>query len=128
MNMVWSAPLQIVLALYFLFEILGWSVLAGVGVMILLVPVNGVLASKQKTYQVAQMQLKDSRIKLMKVLKLYAWEPPFEKQILDIRDKELMLMFSTVRSRRICARGSSACCKCFRRSSSSCSRRRSSSL
>ena len=45
------------------------------------------------------MKFKDSRIKLMseilggiKVLKLYAWEPSFLKQVEDIRQDELRLM------------------------------------
>jgi len=29
------------------------------------------------------------------VLKLYAWEPSFEKQVLDIRDKEIATLRST---------------------------------
>uniref|UniRef100_A0A672ZW33 Multidrug resistance-associated protein 1 n=1 Tax=Sphaeramia orbicularis TaxID=375764 RepID=A0A672ZW33_9TELE len=98
-NMVWSAPLQVVLALYFLWQNLGPSVLAGVAVMILMVPVNAVIAMKTKTYQVAQMKSKDNRIKLMnemlngiKVLKLYAWELAFKDKVSEIREKELQVL------------------------------------
>ncbi|XP_065072690.1 multidrug resistance-associated protein 1 isoform X3 [Ochlerotatus camptorhynchus] len=100
-NMLWSAPLQIALALFFLWEILGPSVLAGLAVMIILIPVNGVIANKIKTLQIKQMKNKDERVKLMnevlsgiKVLKLYAWEPSFEQQILVIRDKEVKVLKS----------------------------------
>ncbi|XP_017108719.1 multidrug resistance-associated protein 1 isoform X2 [Drosophila bipectinata] len=102
LNMIWSAPLQIGLALFFLWQQLGPSVLAGLAVMIILIPVNGVIASRIKTYQIRQMKYKDERVKLMnevlsgiKVLKLYAWEPSFEKQVLDIRDKEIATLRST---------------------------------
>ncbi|KAH8267412.1 hypothetical protein KR018_000796 [Drosophila ironensis] len=102
LNMIWSAPLQIALALFFLWQQLGPSVLAGLAVMIILIPVNGVIASRIKTYQIRQMKYKDERVKLMnevlsgiKVLKLYAWEPSFEKQVLDIRDKEIATLRST---------------------------------
>ncbi|XP_052851271.1 multidrug resistance-associated protein 1 isoform X10 [Drosophila gunungcola] len=102
LNMIWSAPLQIGLALYFLWQQLGPSVLAGLAVMIILIPVNGVVASRIKTYQIRQMKYKDERVKLMnevlsgiKVLKLYAWEPSFEKQVLDIREKEIATLRST---------------------------------
>ncbi|XP_052536065.1 multidrug resistance-associated protein 1 isoform X1 [Tympanuchus pallidicinctus] len=98
-NMIWSAPLQVILALYLLWQNLGPSVLAGVAVMILLVPVNAVMAMKTKTYQVAQMKSKDNRIKLMneilngiKVLKLYAWELAFREKVLEIRQKELQVL------------------------------------
>ncbi|KFV13611.1 Multidrug resistance-associated protein 1, partial [Pterocles gutturalis] len=98
-NMIWSAPFQVILALYLLWQNLGPSVLAGVAVMILLVPINAVMAMKTKTYQVAQMKSKDNRIKLMneilngiKVLKLYAWELAFREKVLEIRQKELKVL------------------------------------
>uniref|UniRef100_A0A803T6X8 Multidrug resistance-associated protein 1 n=1 Tax=Anolis carolinensis TaxID=28377 RepID=A0A803T6X8_ANOCA len=98
-NMVWSAPLQVILALYLLWQNLGPSVLAGVAVMLLLVPVNAVIAMKTKTYQVAHMKSKDNRIKLMneilngiKVLKLYAWELAFKEKVLGIRKEELRVL------------------------------------
>ncbi|KAJ7415101.1 Canalicular multispecific organic anion transporter 2 [Pitangus sulphuratus] len=121
LNMLWSAPLQIFLALYFLWQgtaalgynnnnnnnlpflfkskALGPSVLAGVAVMVLLIPFNSAIAIKTRAFQVEQMRYKDSRIKLMneilggiKVLKLYAWEPSFSEKVLDIRKNELRVL------------------------------------
>ncbi|KAK8386783.1 hypothetical protein O3P69_017907 [Scylla paramamosain] len=98
-NMLWSAPFQIALALYFLWEHLGPSVLAGVGVMVVLIPINGFIANRTKILQISQMKSKDKRVKLMneilngiKVLKLYAWEPSFEEQVLGVRDKEIKVL------------------------------------
>ncbi|XP_058142363.1 multidrug resistance-associated protein 1 isoform X1 [Dasypus novemcinctus] len=98
-NMIWSAPLQVVLALYLLWLNLGPSILAGVAVMILMVPINAVMAMKTKTYQVAHMKSKDNRIKLMneilngiKVLKLYAWELAFQEKVSAIRKEELKVL------------------------------------
>ncbi|XP_031616914.1 multidrug resistance-associated protein 1 isoform X6 [Contarinia nasturtii] len=98
-NMIWSAPLQIALALYFLWDLLGPSVLAGLAVMIILIPVNGVIANKIKTLQIRQMKNKDERVKLMneilsgiKVLKLYAWETSFEEQVQKIREREIKVL------------------------------------
>ncbi|NWQ90902.1 MRP3 protein, partial [Burhinus bistriatus] len=99
LNMLWSAPLQIFLALYFLWQTLGPSVLAGVAVMVLLIPFNSAIAMKTRAFQVEQMRYKDSRIKLMneilggiKVLKLYAWEPSFSQKVLEIRKNELRVL------------------------------------
>ncbi len=64
-NMVWSAPLQIAVCLYFLWLQLGPSVLAGVGVMILMIPLNAVIVSKSRVLQIKQMKNKDERVKLM---------------------------------------------------------------
>lgn len=65
LNMLWSAPFQMIVCLYFLWITLGPSVLAGVGVMVVLIPVNALIAKKSRTLQVTQMKHKDSRIKLM---------------------------------------------------------------
>ncbi|PNJ66042.1 ABCC3 isoform 9, partial [Pongo abelii] len=99
LNLLWSAPLQIILAIYFLWQNLGPSVLAGVAFMVLLIPLNGAVAVKMRAFQVKQMKLKDSRIKLMseilngiKVLKMYAWESSFLKQVEGIRQGELQLL------------------------------------
>lgn len=99
LNMIWSAPLQIILAVYFLWAILGPSVLAGLAVMVVLIPVNGYIANRVKTLHMKQMKNKDERVKLMneilcgiKVLKLYAWEPSFQQQVLKIRAKEVNLL------------------------------------
>lgn len=98
-NMLWSAPLQIAGAIFFLWQQLGPSVLAGLLVMILLVPLNGMIAAKSRQYQILQMKHKDQRVKVMneilqgmKILKLYAWEPSFEKSVNDIRAQEISIL------------------------------------
>ncbi|KAK3859641.1 hypothetical protein Pcinc_034255 [Petrolisthes cinctipes] len=98
-NMLWSAPLQIIIALYLLYDKLGASVASGVVVMVVLIPINGFIASRTKTLQISQMKSKDQRVKLMneilngiKVLKLYAWEPSFEEQVLGVRSKEIKVL------------------------------------
>ena len=43
----------------------GPSVFAGLGVMILLIPVNGIIATRARKLQISQMELKDERVKVM---------------------------------------------------------------
>ncbi|XP_052124000.1 multidrug resistance-associated protein 1 [Frankliniella occidentalis] len=95
-NLVWAAPLQIVLALYFLYQTLGISASAGIVVLLLMIPVNAWLANRVESLQISQMELKDERVKLtnevlggMKILKLYAWEGFFGDLVQGIRNKEL---------------------------------------
>ncbi|KAK1333553.1 LOW QUALITY PROTEIN: hypothetical protein QTO34_005938 [Cnephaeus nilssonii] len=106
-HLLWSNVLQIVLSIYFLWIELGPSVLAGVGVMLLLIPVNGIIATKNKAIQVKNMNQKDKRLKIMneilngmKILKYFAWEPSFKNQVSDIRKKELknLLTFGQMQS------------------------------
>ncbi|CAL1547665.1 unnamed protein product [Lymnaea stagnalis] len=100
--MLWSMPLLIILALYMLWGTLGPSSMAGLGVLLLLMPINAWAASKQRSYQMLQMKTKDRRIKIMnevlngmKVLKLYAWEESFQRKITDIRAEELTTLKKT---------------------------------
>uniref|UniRef100_A0A663DUQ4 ABC-type glutathione-S-conjugate transporter n=1 Tax=Aquila chrysaetos chrysaetos TaxID=223781 RepID=A0A663DUQ4_AQUCH len=98
-HQLWSSPLQIILAIVFLWGELGPSVLAGIAVMVLLIPINGFL--------VRNMKNKDERMKIMseilngiKILKLFAWEPSFEKRVNEIRARELkdLVNFSYLQS------------------------------
>ena len=52
LNVLWSTPLVIVIAMYFLFDVMGPSTLAGVGVLILLVPFNLVVTKIARKLQV----------------------------------------------------------------------------
>ncbi|EDO36474.1 predicted protein [Nematostella vectensis] len=95
-NLLWSGPLQIVVALYFLYDTMGWSIVAGVVVMVLLIPFNLVVTRFSRKLQLKQMANKDSRIRIMneilngmKVLKLYAWEESFMAKVTGIRNQEL---------------------------------------
>uniref|UniRef100_A0A0L8GHH2 ABC-type glutathione-S-conjugate transporter n=1 Tax=Octopus bimaculoides TaxID=37653 RepID=A0A0L8GHH2_OCTBM len=97
--LVWSGPLQIILCTYLLWQQVGIATLAGLAVMLLLIPINVFTTSKSRKYQIRQMLLKDSRLRLMnevlsgiKILKLYAWEGSLEKKILKIRHQELAVL------------------------------------
>ncbi|ESO12440.1 hypothetical protein HELRODRAFT_105347 [Helobdella robusta] len=99
LNMLWSAPFQIMVSIYMLYKLLGVSVFAGVIVMVVLIPFNMYIAKKSRMFQTQQMALKDTRVKMMaeilngiKVLKLYAWELSFQTKILNIRMKELVVL------------------------------------
>jgi len=113
-----SSPLTIGMSLYFLWGYLGVSSLAGLGVMVVLIPINAILSSRLKKYQFGNMktkggktesfmlielvnnstqnQIQDKRIRVMneilegiQVLKLYAWEPSFAKKVMKIREEEV---------------------------------------
>ena len=94
---LWSAPFQIVLCMLSLYQLLGVSMFAGVGVMLLMIPINGFIARISKRLQKRQMKNKDARTRLMteilnnmKSIKLYAWGQAFMNKLNEIRnDREL---------------------------------------
>uniref|UniRef100_A0AAG5CWE8 ABC-type glutathione-S-conjugate transporter n=1 Tax=Anopheles atroparvus TaxID=41427 RepID=A0AAG5CWE8_ANOAO len=96
LHVLWSAPLIIALCIYLLYELLGAAVFAGLGVMVVMIPITGFIATRMRDLQVEQMQIKDERVKKMneilsgiKVLKLYAWEPSFQDTVVTVRNEEL---------------------------------------
>ena len=96
LNTVWSGPFQFGLAIYFLFDLVGYSALAGLAVFFILVPINIYGGKVERKIQMRQIKAKDSRILLMneilqeiKVLKLYAWEKPFMTKIDSAQMEEI---------------------------------------
>ncbi|CAL1540698.1 unnamed protein product, partial [Lymnaea stagnalis] len=94
-----SAPFQICIAFYFLNDALGLSFVAGVAVIVALIPLNARVTVLAKRAQTEQLRVKDERLKTMneilsgiKVLKLYAWETSFEERIQTLRGRELKLL------------------------------------
>lgn len=51
--------------MYFLYNQMGPSVFAGLGVMLLLIPFNFWISIKQRRLQFTQMKLKDNRLKMI---------------------------------------------------------------
>lgn len=70
---------------------------AGIGAMLIMIPVNGIIARFMKKLQKTQMKNKDSRTRLMteilanmKSIKLYGWGSPFKAKLDHVRnDQEL---------------------------------------
>ncbi|XP_008113892.2 multidrug resistance-associated protein 1 isoform X1 [Anolis carolinensis] len=101
LNLLWSAPFQILLTIVFLWQELGPSVLTGVGVLLLVLPINAFFAAKVQQLKKSQMKNSDQQIKLLneilhgiKILKLYAWEPSYQRKILEIRECEIDVLKS----------------------------------
>ncbi|KAL6109911.1 abcc6 [Pungitius sinensis] len=95
-NSLWVTPFEITLCFYFLWQLLGPSALAGLITVVLIFPLNGLIAKMRSKLQEVQMKFTDSRLKLMneilsgvKILKFYAWEEAFIRRVGVLRDGEL---------------------------------------
>lgn len=94
-HILWSALLQISLAFISLYHLLGWSAFVGVGVMVIGVPLNTMLATYLRNLSMQQMKVRDRRTGLMneiimniKSIKLFSWEEAFTARLLDVRNGE----------------------------------------
>ncbi|KAF9142606.1 hypothetical protein BGX30_002585 [Mortierella sp. GBA39] len=91
-----TVPFELVVAIYLLYQLLGWSLLAGLAVFFILVPIQVKMASVMNGFQDEKLKWMDSRLRLMteiltniKIVKLYNWEVPFRQKIDVLRTKEL---------------------------------------
>ncbi|VIO86163.1 multidrug resistance related protein 1, putative [Brugia malayi] len=95
----WSAPFQILLAIYFLWRLLGIAVVAGLTVLFATIPLTSYISLRMKNCQGRQMKLRDERLKFMseilngiRIIKFYAWEKSMQKLVLEIREKEIAVL------------------------------------
>jgi len=90
------APLQIIISLVLIYGQVGHSMWVGVAYMVFLAPVNLKMFSALGKMRREVLKHSDSRVKMMneilngiRVIKFYAWEKPFRKEVAQIRKKEL---------------------------------------
>ncbi|ORY80748.1 P-loop containing nucleoside triphosphate hydrolase protein, partial [Leucosporidium creatinivorum] len=99
-QVAWSGIFQITLAFISLYNLLGWTMLVGVAVMIASMPLTAMIARIQTRLQRQQMKNKDQRTSIMseilnniRSIKLYAWENSFAQKLFDVRNnKELVML------------------------------------
>ncbi|XP_054623345.1 ATP-binding cassette sub-family C member 9 isoform X1 [Dunckerocampus dactyliophorus] len=93
---LWAMPVQIVMGVILLYYLLGWSALIGASVIVLLAPVQYLIATKLADTQKSTLEHSTDRLKKtteilkgIKLLKLYAWENIFCGSVEETRGKEL---------------------------------------
>lgn len=91
-----AVPMQVFIAVVLLYQILGWSSIAGIGVMVLLLPINYYISSQFSKIQEAIMTTTDKRIHTtnevlqnIRIIKYFAWEERFCQVVDESRTAEL---------------------------------------
>lgn len=89
-------PLALFISMKMLYNLLGWSMLAGVLAMLSLLPLQAWQARVFQNIQSGKLKAMDERMRLttevlssMKIVKLYGWSTAFLRRILKIRNQEL---------------------------------------
>ncbi|KAJ7243851.1 P-loop containing nucleoside triphosphate hydrolase protein [Mycena haematopus] len=89
-------PLQLIVGIWFLYALLGWSVGVGVVSMLLLAPVPGYMAQRIQSVQKELLKHTDERVQavsetvdVFRMVKLFGWENKMQARIEDKRDAEL---------------------------------------
>ncbi|KAJ6666237.1 hypothetical protein lerEdw1_000509 [Lerista edwardsae] len=94
---LWAMPVQIIMGVILLYNLLGLSALVGAAVIVLLAPIQYFIATKlaeaQKStldYSTERLKKTNEILKGIKLLKLYAWEHIFCRNVEETRIKELI--------------------------------------
>ena len=98
--MLISAPFQIGLAVYLLYQQIGWSVFIGLAAQtVFMAPLQFLVGTNARKLQKQVMKIRDKRMEVvnevfgaMKIVKMYAWELSFGNKIAGIRDEELSVL------------------------------------
>uniref|UniRef100_A0A674JF60 ATP binding cassette subfamily C member 9 n=1 Tax=Terrapene triunguis TaxID=2587831 RepID=A0A674JF60_9SAUR len=94
---LWAMPVQIIMGVILLYNLLRVSALVGAAVIVLLAPIQYFIATKlaeaQKStldYSTERLKKTNEILKGIKLLKLYAWEHIFCTSVEETRTKELI--------------------------------------
>ncbi|KAJ2800320.1 hypothetical protein H4R20_004108, partial [Coemansia guatemalensis] len=89
---LWCDPLRIIVCLLMLYQMLGWSALAGVFIMLACSPVIsrigqtiGARSKRLMGYRDQRMGIISEVLAGIRVIKMYAWESAFIRRINDVR-------------------------------------------
>ncbi|MCJ8729846.1 hypothetical protein PDJAM_G00111100 [Pangasius djambal] len=106
LHFLWVVPLQAAAVVGLLWQEIGPSCLAGMAVLIFLLPLQSLFGKLFSKFRNKTAVLTDSRIRTMnevvsgiRIIKMYAWEKPFAALINDIRkNKTAVLTDSRIRT------------------------------
>uniref|UniRef100_A0A3P9MLX9 ATP-binding cassette, sub-family C (CFTR/MRP), member 4 n=1 Tax=Oryzias latipes TaxID=8090 RepID=A0A3P9MLX9_ORYLA len=96
LHFLWVAPLQAAVVVGLLWMEIGPSCLAGMVVLMLLMPTQTMFGRLFSKFRSKTAALTDNRIRTMnevvsgiRIIKMYAWEKPFAALVSDVRNKEI---------------------------------------
>ena len=97
LHFLWgTSPVQIIICIFLLYRLLGFSSFAGIGIMVLVMPLNLFVAKQFAKTSNQIMKATDARIhstnevlQNIRIIKYFAWENRFSGQIDEKREVEL---------------------------------------
>ncbi|KAF9959717.1 hypothetical protein BGZ72_008964 [Mortierella alpina] len=96
MPMLISIPIELIIAVWMLYLQISWSVFAGLATIVVLTPVQGIIAKFFMKAKAQKLEAMDGRIRIMneilsgiKIVKLYGWEDSFKDRVNVYRRREV---------------------------------------
>ncbi|KAI8429874.1 hypothetical protein MSG28_000366 [Choristoneura fumiferana] len=96
-HFIWLLPLQVVLVCYLIYIKIGYAAIVGViGIVLQTIPVQSYMSKLAARLRMKTAHRTDERVRIMdeiingmQVIKMYAWEKPFEKVVAMARKNEI---------------------------------------
>ncbi|KAL1496964.1 hypothetical protein ABEB36_008007 [Hypothenemus hampei] len=103
LHMIWIMPIQVILVTYLMWNMMGIYCLVGIGAMVLIaIPLQTSFGKVASYLRLKVAERCDTRVKHMneiingiQVIKMYAWEKPFETLIQYLRAREIKFLMYT---------------------------------
>ncbi|KAF9974092.1 Canalicular multispecific organic anion transporter 2 [Actinomortierella ambigua] len=91
-----SIPFELAVALWLLYQQIGWSVFVGLATIFVMMPFQALVAKFYQKAKTQKLEAMDARIRIMneilsgiKIVKLYGWEDSFKERASTFRNREL---------------------------------------
>ncbi|KIJ38948.1 hypothetical protein M422DRAFT_175814, partial [Sphaerobolus stellatus SS14] len=91
-----TVPIQLILCVVWLYQVLGWSSFVGLATIIVLFPLPGWIAKKTQSISRNKMKKSDARVQevteavnVIRMIKLFGWEGEVNRRITEKREEEL---------------------------------------
>ncbi|KAJ7489333.1 P-loop containing nucleoside triphosphate hydrolase protein [Mycena latifolia] len=95
-----NLPIQLVLCIWFLYAVLGWSAFVGLAAILIMLPVPGYVGKWVQTVQRELSQKTDSRVQtvsetmnVLRMIKLFAWQRKTGEEVDAKREIELSVLW-----------------------------------
>ncbi|KZT60639.1 P-loop containing nucleoside triphosphate hydrolase protein [Calocera cornea HHB12733] len=91
-----NCPFEAMLSMWFLWAILSWAAVAGMLFLVITLPIPGMVPNLMQSTQAKLMEKKDARVQkvtesvgIIRMIKMFAWEPLVESELVARRADEL---------------------------------------
>ncbi|KAG0245229.1 hypothetical protein BGW41_002698 [Actinomortierella wolfii] len=98
---LYMLPIMVVMAMYFLYRVVGAAAFGAIGSMIACIPLNILLTQQFQKVQASLMKAMDTRsemtnelLQAIRIVKFFSWESNFYKKIDEARERELAQLWS----------------------------------
>ncbi|XP_026844645.1 probable multidrug resistance-associated protein lethal(2)03659 [Drosophila persimilis] len=96
LHFLWLAPVELMIAAYFLYQQIGPASFLGIGILVLYLPLQTYLSKITSMLRMQTALRTDQRVRMMneiisgiQVIKMYTWERPFGRLIEQLRRSEM---------------------------------------